>query len=218
MQDDNRAPQTIAHVRRSKDKQDEASQREIISKWAAAQHRKIDRYDCDAASGGIPWQQRQLGVLLEQCEPGDTIVVSEISRIARSTVGVLSFLETATERQINVVAIDVGIVLDGSLMATVVATTFGMAAQIERHLLRARTKAALQARKANGLPIGRQPGALGRENKLSGRESEIQQLLDAKVSRAAIARILQVSRTTLHAFLSAREQAAATKKTNQQEG
>jgi DNA invertase Pin-like site-specific DNA recombinase len=190
-----------AHIRRSRDKQDEASQRELISKWAERSGAHIDQIDSDAASGGTPWQQRGLAALLELAQPEDTIVFSEISRIARSTVGVLSFLEAALEKGVFIVAIDVGIKLDGSLGAQVVATAFGMAAQIERYLLRARTKAALDARKASGLPVGRQPGAVGKRNKLAGKEAEINSLLEKKISKAGIARLLGVSRQTLDTFL-----------------
>lgn len=196
---------TYAHIRRSKDKQDEASQREKIRQWAEREKTKIDEWDSDAQGGGIAWQKRGLGQLLDRAKAGDMIVVSEISRIARSTVGVLSFLEAAVERDIGITAIDVGIKLDGSMAANVIATAFGMAAQIERYLLRSRTKAALDARKEKGLPVGRQPGSLGRNNKLAGKEKQINDLLAAKVSKSAIARILEVSRQTLHTYLSQRE-------------
>jgi DNA invertase Pin-like site-specific DNA recombinase len=80
-----------------------------------------------------------------------------------------------------------------------------MAAEIERDLLRERTTAALQARKANGLPIGRQTGATGKRNKLSGKESEIDHLIAAKISGAAIARLMGCSRQTLSTFQKMRE-------------
>lgn len=196
---------TIAHIRRSKDKQDEASQREKIKQWVAQGNPAIDEWDSDSASGGIAWQKRGLGVLLARAQPGDMIIFSEVSRIARSTVGVLSFLETALEKDVHVTAIDVGIKLDGSLAAQVIATAFGMAAQIERYLLRSRTKAALDARKAKGLPVGRQPGSTGKHNKLAGRDAEIRLLLDAKVSHAAIARVMPCSRQTLITYLKTME-------------
>lgn len=191
---------TYAHIRRSKDKQDEASQREKIRQWAEREKAQIDEWDSDAAGGGIAWQKRGLGSLLTKMQPGDMLVVSEISRIARSTVGVLSFLEAAIDLDIGVTAIDVGIKLDGSMAANVVATAFGMAAQIERYLLRSRTKAALDARKEAGLPVGRQPGSLGKSNKLAGKEKEVTELLAKKISKAAIARMLGVSRMTVHTF------------------
>lgn len=196
---------TIAYLRISTDKQDEASQRQIVADWCKSQGREITAYATDQASGALPWQERALSFALNDCEAGDSIIVSEISRIARSTVGVLTFLQAAAEKNVNVVAIKSGITLDGSTASKIVVTVLAMAAEIERDLLRERTKGALQARKASGGAIGRQLGAKGKRNKLDGRWGEIEPLLKAKVAKASIARVLGVSRQTLHVFLENRE-------------
>jgi len=191
----------IAYLRISTDKQDEASQRQIITAALTGSQNEPVEWLADTASGGIPWQQRAIAGTLASMGQGDTLIVSEISRIARSTVGVLTFLQAAAERGVTVVAVKSGIRLDGSTASKIVVTVLAMAAEIERDLLRERTTAALQARKTRGLPIGRQPGAIGKHNKLYGRMPEIVPLLAAKVPRAAIARVLGVSRQTLHSFL-----------------
>ena len=198
---------TIAYIRISTNKQDEASQREIVAQWCEQNRRAVTAYATDQASGALPWQERALSFALADCGAGDTIVVSEISRIARSTVGVLTFLQAAAAQQVNVVAIRSGIVLDGSTASKIVVTVLAMAAEIERDLLRERTKAALDARKARGLPVGRQLGALGTRNKLAGREDEINHLLKSGVAKAAIARLCSVARGTLDAFLAQQQTA-----------
>ena len=190
-----------AYLRTSTNKQEEASQRHIITMAMPGADSKKWQWFTDTASGGTPWQQRGLALALEQAQAGDTIIVSEVSRIARSTVGVLTFLQAAAEKGVHVIAVQTGIKLDGSMMSKIVVTVLGMAAEIERDLLKARTKAALDARKAKGLPVGRQPGATGKRNKLAGKEAEIQGLLDKKISKSGIARILNVSRQTLDTFL-----------------
>ena len=209
---------TIAYLRISTDKQDEASQRQIIAGGLPGLCPGPCEYISDTSSGSTPWQLRALAGALDRSSAGDTIIVSEISRIARSTVGVLTFLQAAAERGITVYAVKSGIRLDGSTASKIVVTVLAMAAEIERDLLRERTTAALQARKARGLPIGRQPGALGKRNKLAGRMAEIQPLLDAKVARSAIARILCVSRQTLHSYLSAQAIAEGAAEINHDRG
>lgn len=189
---------TLAYLRISTDKQDEASQRQIIGgKYGA----ETLEWVSDTASGGKPWQDRAIAGMLERSGRGDRIIVSEISRIARSTVGVLTFMQAAAAQGVTVDAVKSGITLDGSTASKIVITVLAMAAEIERDLLRERTKAALDARKGRGLPVGRQVGATGKRNKLDGRMNEIRPLLDAKVSKTAIARILKVSRQTLDTFL-----------------
>lgn len=192
---------TIAYIRISTDKQDEASQRQIIAEHCAATGKEITAYATDQVSGSIPWQERALSFALADCSAGDQIITSEISRIARSTVGVLTFLQAAAEKSVSVVAIRSGINLDGSTSSKIVVTVLAMAAEIERDLLRERTRASLQARKASGLPIGRQPGAKNKRSKLDGKAGEIDSLMQKGVSKSAISRILSVSRVTLDTFL-----------------
>jgi len=191
----------IAYLRISTEKQDEASQRNIILTHYNFPHEPYIDWLYDTASGGTSWQSRAIAGALDRLTTGDTLIVSEISRIARSTVGVLTFLQAAAEKGVTVIAVKSGIHLDGSTASKIVVTVLAMAAEIERDLLRERTKSALQARKARGLSIGRQHGATGKRNKLTGRIDEIRPLLAAKVSHRAIARILDVSPTTLYTFL-----------------
>jgi len=204
---------TIAYMRISTDKQDEASQKSIIAGYSTKNAAPINTWLADTASGGTPWQSRAIAGALASLGSGDTLITSEISRIARSTVGVLTFLQEAATRGVTVVAVKSGIKLDGSISSKIVVTVLALAAEIERDLLRERTRGSMQARRDKGLRVGRQPGAKGKKNKLDGRMQEIQPMLDAKVSKAAIARILKVSRTTLDKFLnsSSAETAGITK-------
>jgi DNA invertase Pin-like site-specific DNA recombinase len=192
---------TIAYLRISTDKQDEASQRQIIKEYIERTGQQITAYATDQASGALPWQQRAISFALRDCEAGDTIIVSEISRIARSTVGVLTFLQSAAEKNVTVVAVRSGITLDGSSASKIVVTILAMAAEIERDMLRERTRAALAAKKSRGETVGRQQGATGKNNKLKGKEAEVRSLLEKNVSKTAMAKVLSVSRGTLYAFL-----------------
>ena len=198
-----------AYIRVSTDKQDEASQRQIIKEYEQAKGISVTEYVSDTVSGGVQWQDRALASVLEGMATGDTLLVSEVSRIARSTVGVLTFLQAAASKGVNVTAIRSGIVLDGSMQSKIVVTVLAMAAEIERDLIRERTRAALQARKASGLAIGRQQGAKGKSRKLMGKDADIDKLLAAKVSQSAVARLLGVSRQTLSTHQAARAAEAA---------
>ena len=80
---------------------------------------------------------------------------------------------------------------------------FGLFAEIERDLIAERTKEGLAAAKARGKRLGRPKGARSK-SKLDGKEEEIQLLLHKRVSKASIARIMDVSPTTLHHFVKTR--------------
>jgi DNA invertase Pin-like site-specific DNA recombinase len=81
---------------------------------------------------------------------------------------------------------------------------FGLFAEVERDLIAERTREGLAAAKAKGKRLGRPKGALGR-SKLDGKEQEIALLLCKHVSKASIARIIEVSPTTLQHFIHTRK-------------
>jgi DNA invertase Pin-like site-specific DNA recombinase len=78
---------------------------------------------------------------------------------------------------------------------------FGLSAEIERNLISQRTKEALARKRAEGVILGRPKGSKSKVRKLTGKEAEIKTLLDKKVSKSAIARILGVHRLTVAEFV-----------------
>jgi len=154
----------------------------------------------DTGSGRKSWRDRSIGRLIEASRPGDVIVASEVSRLARSTLQVLELLQEATEREVAVHIAKNRMVLDESLPATITATILGLAAEIEREFISARTKEALERRKAEGLPIGRPKGRAAKLMLDEYRE-EIQDYIRKGVSKRSIAKILGCSPTTLYSWL-----------------
>ena len=102
-------------------------------------------------------------------------------------------------------AIKEGIRLDGrqDLQTKVMVTLFGLFAEIERELISLRTKEALAAARAAGKRLGRPSGRPG-HSKLDGKEADIRRLLGLRVSKASIAKITGVDRSTLYHFIRSR--------------
>jgi len=149
--------------------------------------------------------RRGLDTLLDQVHPGDLILVSELSRLGRSVGQIIQLVDRLLKQQVRLVAIKENIQLNGTqdLQTKVMITMFGLFAEIERDLITERTKEGLAAARAKGRLPGRPKGVLG-TSKLTGHEAEIQRLLAKTVSKASIAKILGVSRSTLHAFIQSR--------------
>ena len=74
----------------------------------------------------------------------------------------------------------------------------------ELKLISERTKEGLAAAKAKGKLLGRPKGALG-TSRLDGKEQDIRALLGKDVSKASIAKILDVSRSALYHFIQTRK-------------
>jgi DNA invertase Pin-like site-specific DNA recombinase len=189
-----------AYLRVSTERQDVEHQKLGILEYCNRRRIAPLMFVEDTASGSFSWRARAIGRLLEQVQAGDVIVAAEVSRLARSTLQVLELLEIAAAKAVSVHIVKGHLVLDGSLQATITATILGLAAQIEREFIAARTKEALARRKAQGLPLGRPKGPAARV-KLDSSKDLIVAYLHKGVSKRSIARILECSPSTLYAWL-----------------
>ena len=104
------------------------------------------------------------------------LIVSELSRMDRYLMEVMSILHDSMERGIKVYAIKEGYELGNSINSKVLAFAFGLSAEIERTLISQRTK-----------------------------EEKIKDLLRKKVSVSAIGRILGMHRLTVDNFIKTRK-------------
>ena len=196
---------TIAYVRVSTDAQDVTHQRLAVLEFARTERMVVDTFLEIQASSRHSLKVRQIEVLFDSLERGDTLIVSELSRLGRSVGEIITTVDRLVHHQIRVFALKEGLRLTGAqdLQSRVIVTLFGLFAEIERALLSLRTKEALAAARAAGKRLGRPPGALGK-SKLDGKEQEIQTLLGLQVSKASIAKITGVDRSTLYHFMQSR--------------
>jgi DNA invertase Pin-like site-specific DNA recombinase len=135
-------------------------------------------------------------------QSGDLMLVSELSWLGRSVGQVIQIVDDLVKYKIRFIAIKENIHLDGrqDIQSKVMVTMFGLFAKIERDLISERTREGLVAARAKGRIPGRPNGSRG-QSRLDGREAEIRMLLGKKVSKAAIAKIMDVSRSTMLHFV-----------------
>jgi DNA invertase Pin-like site-specific DNA recombinase len=196
---------TVAYIRISTGSQDLDSQRLAILDYAHRHGLTVHTFVEAQASSRRTASRRGLDTVLEQLQPGDLILVSELSRLGRSVGQIIQLVDRLLKQRVRLVAIKEHIQLNGTqdLQTKVMVTLFGLFAEIERDLIAERTKEGLAAARAKGRLPGRPKGVLG-TSKLTGREAEIRTLLAKTVSKASIAKILDVSRSTLHHFIQSR--------------
>jgi DNA invertase Pin-like site-specific DNA recombinase len=142
-----------AYHRFSTDEQDAQSQKNIISKYAESKELQIDEIISDEGiSGGVSYRKRNLSELLEKTKPGDTIIVSEVSRLTRGGIIELSDMiaDFFAPKKLRLIISNVSLDIDCSDMNPLIELQLSMMAtfaKIERLNIKNRTKAALDARK-----------------------------------------------------------------------
>jgi DNA invertase Pin-like site-specific DNA recombinase len=172
---ENVSGQTFAYLRVSKAEQDLEKNKLDILKLAHEQHLGHVEFIEEKVSGKVSWRKRHIAAILERAQPGDAIIVSELSRLGRSMLECIEILSIATEKGLHIFAVKGNWRLDGSIQSKIIAMAFAIAAEIERDLISQRTTEALAARKQQGMLLGR-PKGIGK-SKLDEYRTEIEALL-----------------------------------------
>jgi len=196
-------PQTVGYLRVSTLDQDLEKNKADILHLANSKALGQVHFVEEKTSGRISWRKRKIAEIIDELCQGDTIIVSELSRLGRSMLECMEILSIATEKQITVYAVKGNWQLDGSIQSKIVAMAFSMAAEIERDLISQRTKEALRAKKAQGIKLGRPPGP--GKSKLDVYQPEIEALLKNGSSKRFIARRYGTSESNLYNWLKKRD-------------
>jgi len=188
------------YIRVSTDRQSVDNQRFEIERFCSHNDLEIDQWIEETISGVQQPEKRLLGSLLDGAKTGDLIICSELSRLGRNLLMIMSILNNLMINGVKIWTIKDNYRLGDDIQAKILAFAFGLSAEIERNLISQRTKEALARKKSEGVTLGRPPGSKSVSYKLSGYETEIQSLLDAKISKSAIARRFGVCQKTVYTF------------------
>lgn len=168
-------PQTVAYLRVSTNDQELEKNKAAILSLANDKDLGKVRFIEEIVSGKVSWRNRKIATILDELTTGDTIIVSELSRLGRSMLECMEILSISTQKGICIYAIKGSWQLDNTIQSKIIAMAFSMASEIERDLISKRTKEALQARKQSGLSLGRPKGP--GKSKLDIFQPEIEALL-----------------------------------------
>ncbi len=186
-----------AYIRVSTDKQTVENQRFELQKFATEKKIFIDKWVSETVSGTKAASDCKLGPLLKRMKKGDILILSEISRLGRNLMQIMSTLNLCMTKGIMVFTAKEKYELGNNINSQILAFAFGLSAQIERDLISQRTKEALARRKANGQRLGREFGSKNNHYKLTGKEALIRTMLEYGYSKAAICRKLKCNPRTL---------------------
>jgi len=190
----------IGYLRVSTSKQHLANQQDEIRRFADSRNLSVSHWVTEIASGKKKRDDRKLGKLLRHMRSGDTLIVTEVSRLSRTLTDLMAIMGTCLERGINLYTTKEGYSFDNSINSKVLCFAFGLVAEIEHSLISLRTKEALALRKANGTVLGRKKGSYTKTNRLIENRHVIIGMLKQGCSITDICKRFDVSRDTFSKF------------------
>jgi DNA invertase Pin-like site-specific DNA recombinase len=153
------------YVRVSTQGQNLDSQKNLISRYSVDQKLIVDEWIELEISSHQSTAKRRIDELLDKLLPGDTVIVSELSRIGRSIKETLNIIEVIIkEKEARLVLIKQSLDLNpkqkNNITNKILITIFSMIAELERDFISERTKEGLRARVAKGIKLGKPKGIL----------------------------------------------------------
>jgi len=190
---------TIGYLRVSTAEQDLEKNKADIALLANEKNLGRVEWVDEKISGVKDWKKRKFGEIFGTLKKGDAVIVSELSRLGRSTLQILEIMQQAKEKGIAVHAVKGGWSLNGTMESKIVLTMLSMISEIERDLISERTKEGLRARKAAGIKLGRPKGP-GR-SKLDQYKNEIIALMKNGSTKTFVAKKYNTSLPNLYNWI-----------------
>jgi DNA invertase Pin-like site-specific DNA recombinase len=147
-------------------------------------------------------RERKIEKLLSRLESGDILIVTELSRLGRKMIEVLSLIERLNEKGVKLVFVTQPELStnQNSALSSLLLAIYGYFAQTEREILSERTKNGMRA---SSNKAGRPKGTIGK-SKLDDRLDEVKQCLELGLNMTSIAKLLQCDRSTVKNFITTR--------------
>ena len=190
----------LAYLRVSNWKQLLENQKNEISAFAQNRNMVIDQWVTEIASGCKQRHDRKLGTLLRRMKKGDSLIVTELSRLSRTLIDIMTIMGTLLQKGVVLYSTKERYSFDNSLNSKVLCFAFGLVAEIERNLISMRTREALALRREQGVKLGRKKGSYTKQKILLDNRNEIIRTINSGQSIASICRKYHVSRETFNRF------------------
>ena len=183
----------IAYIRASTGKQDVNNQKLEILEFARQSNLDVDEFVEITISSRKTSKQRRIDELLENLAVSDTLIVTELSRLGRSTSEVVTLVNELLQRNIRVIVTKQNLdMAQHDMSSKIIVTLFSLFAELERDLISLRTKEALAVKKAQGIKLGKPKGTI-QASKFDKDRERVEELLRLGMSVRKIAKLMGYS-------------------------
>lgn len=190
----------IAYLRVSTGRQTLTNQRHEIMRFAGSKNMTVDCWVTEVASGRKRRRDRKLGETVRRLRAGDTLIVTELSRLSRTLTDIMAIVGELLEKGVFLHSTKDRYSFDDTINSKVLCFAFGLVAEIERNLISIRTREALAARREQGVVLGRRKGSYTKLQRLIEDGDEIACLLNTGWSIVMICKRYDVARNTFDRF------------------
>ncbi|MEO1286386.1 MAG: recombinase family protein [Chloroflexota bacterium] len=201
--------QILAYLRTSTDKQDLDQQRLQILAYGEQHNLHIDEFIAIQISSRRTSTERRLDELFQRLNAGDTLIVTELSRLGRSTGQVISLIDEFVQQDIRVIVIKQQLTLDrnhNDLQSLTMVTLLSLFAQMERMMISQRTKEALATKKAQGTLLGKPKGTIQKSMYDKDRNRIVELLkLGVSIRHISLHHLDYGSTSSLHYYVTTRQ-------------
>ena len=181
----------IAYSRISTDQQDLEKQKHLLLEYAQKQGWLIDEFIEVSISSRKNTKQRKIDELLEKLQPGDVLLVAELSRLGRNMLETLNIINTLSETGIKIVFVRQPELSTTTTHTKLLLAIYSYFAESEREYISIRTKQGLAAAKAQGKQLGRPKGSKNKKGRvLDIHKPAIKKYLELGVTISDISKII----------------------------
>jgi len=180
----------IGYIRVSSDKQDLDKQRHLLWQYAQTHQMLIHEFVPVEMSAQKSQRERRIEELLAKLEPGDTLIVAELSRLGRNMLETLILVNDLIEKGVQIVFVRQPELSTDGPHGQLLLAIYGHFAQTEREYISMRTKQGLAAARAQGKVLGRPKGSKNKQRVLDPFRSKILTYLHQGLNIASIMKLI----------------------------
>lgn len=180
----------IAYIRTSTDKQELNNQKLEVFEYAKKHQFQISNFIEMSVSSRKTSKERRIDEMISALNNADILIVTELSRLGRSTAEVIGLINELLKKKVRIIVIKQQLdIKQHDMTSKVMITLFSLFSELERDLISLRTKEALASKKRQGIKLGKPKGTI-QKSKFDKDIEKIKELLGLGLSVRKIASFL----------------------------